>query len=77
MLVLRGSGWHAGEVIEEALTEPGIIDRARPVSTPGIDLALVREFRCTVDALQAAPDGPCRAIFTARRLADGLTTFLR
>ena len=71
------SGWHAGEVIEEALTEPGIIDRAghhRP-RRAGLDApASISPWCANSDArstrCRLLPTEPCRAIFTARRLVN-------
>jgi len=56
-----GSGWaecwiHCDRTSEAMLAELGVIERTRPVSEPGIDLALVRELWREVDALEAARD---------------------
>lgn len=47
---------HFGRPLEDALVATGVLDRAAPVRTPGIDLALVRELWRATDALEAAAD---------------------
>lgn len=47
---------HLDAAAEAMLVEMRVIDRARPVLQPGIDLPLVRELWRAVDALEAAPD---------------------
>ena len=73
-----GSGRDAGEVIEEALTDPGIIDRARPVSTPRHRSRPGARIPKHGDLLQAAPDRTLQRNLDGPSLADGFNTaFLR
>ncbi len=47
---------HLDAAAEAMLVEMRVIDHARPVLEPGIDLPMVRELWRSVDALEAAPD---------------------
>jgi len=47
---------HLDAAAEAMLAEMRVIDHARPVLQPGIDLPMVRELWRSVDALEAAPD---------------------